>query len=228
MSVRPVKLLHVEDNQTQHVLLAGLLRALSEFDFAITRETTEEAAVAEFRRGGYEFVLLDYQLEEGDGLSCLRRLRAVDPLVPIVAVSGMATAEVAADLLHSGADDYVNKLELTFDGFARSVREALARTAAFRRRLGTPGPAAAGPAAELFRQLCQDFASALGPNFTARLDAFEAAALAAGLTEEQLRRAFEEVCASWPAHGRPRRALRPLLLELFLRLEGTDRQPARG
>ncbi len=227
MSARPVKLLHVEDNQTQSVLLAGLLRALPEFDFAITRATTEEAALAEFRRGGYEFVLLDYQLEEGDGLSCLRRLRELDGLVPIVAVSGMAPAEVAADLLHSGADDYVNKLELTFDGFARSVREALARTAAFRRRLGDVAGRPAGPAAEMFRQLCQAFASALGPDFTARLDAFESAARQAGLTEEGLRREFEAVCASWPADGRPRRALRPLLLELFLRLYGTDRQPAR-
>jgi CheY-like chemotaxis protein len=228
MAVRPVKLLHVEDNQTQHVLLAGLLRALSEYDFAVTRATTEEAAVAEFRRGGYEFVLLDYQLDEGDGLSCLRRLRALDALVPIVAVSGMATAEVADDLLRSGADDYVNKLELTFEGFARSVREALARSAAFRRRLGGAAERPAGPAGEAFRQLCQAFASALGADFTARLDAFEAAARAAGLTEEGLRREFEEVCAAWPEDGRPRRALRPLLLELFLRLYGTDRQPAQG
>jgi CheY-like chemotaxis protein len=224
MSVRPVKLLHVEDNQTQHVMLAALLRGLPEFDFDVTRASTEEAAVAEFQGGGYEFVLLDYQLDEGDGLSCLHRLRALDPLVPIVAVSGMATEEVAADLLRSGADDYVNKMELTFDGFARSVREALARTDAFRRRLGAAGRP--GPAAEPFRELCRAFTAALGPDFPARLDAFEAAARAAGLSEEGLRLAFEEVCAGWPHRGEARRALRPLLLELFLRLFGTDRQPA--
>jgi DNA-binding response OmpR family regulator len=226
MSVRSVKLLHVEDNKTQHVMLTALLRGLTEYDFAVTRAGTEEAAVAEFRDAGYEFVLLDYHLDEGDGLSCLRRLREMDPLVPIVAVSGTATQEVAADLLRSGADDYVNKLELTFDGFARSVREALARTDAFRRRLGAaarrPGPAA-GP----FRELCQAFTAALGPEFMARLDAFEASARAAGLTEEELRLAFEEVCAGWAHRGEARRALRPLLLELFLRLFGTDRQPAR-
>jgi CheY-like chemotaxis protein len=220
MSVRPVKLLHVEDNYTQHRLLAGLLRALPEFDFAVTRVGSEEAAVAEFRQGGYEFVLLDYRLEEGDGLSCLHRLRALAPLVPIVAVSGMATEEVAADLLRSGADDYVNKEELTFDGFARSVREALARTDAFRRRLGG-AEHRPGPAADLFRQLCATFTSALGPDFLERLDAFESAARAAGLTEEGLRREFEEVCAG----GSSRRALRPLLLELFLRLYRGDRAP---
>jgi CheY-like chemotaxis protein len=193
MSLRPVKLLHVEDNRAQHVMVAALLRGLQEFDFAITRASTEEAAVAEFGGGGYEFVLLDYQLDEGDGLSCLRRLREIDPLVPIVAVSGMATEEVAADLLRSGADDYVNKMELTFDGFARSVREALARTDAFRRRRGVPrlvpgvhgrpGAGVPGPARRL-----------------------RGGGARGGLTEEGLRLAFEEVCAAWPHRGAARLA----------------------
>ena len=54
--------------------------------------------------------------------------------MPIIAISGVATPEIAAELLQVGADDFISKKDLSGDVLARSVREALARADAWRRR----------------------------------------------------------------------------------------------
>src|SRR4051794_23674739 len=124
MASRTIRLLHVEDDEAQRRIAAHHLARMPEYVFAIACVDGEEAAVETFRRDGAEFVLLDYQLMEGDGLSCLRRLRQLDAQVPIVAVSGTASTETAAELLYAGADDYLSKQDLRSDVLARSIRVA--------------------------------------------------------------------------------------------------------
>src|SRR5688500_346218 len=109
MTPRPIKLLHIEDDPTQQVLIEHFLQGMGEFKFDIIYAESEDDAVNEFKRGGIDFILLDYHLSEGDGLGCLRRIRQVDPIVPVVVVSGLATPEITAELLRFGADDYIPK-----------------------------------------------------------------------------------------------------------------------
>jgi CheY-like chemotaxis protein len=228
MVARKVNLLHVEDNRVQQRMLASLLKALPEFDFAITVVESEDAAVTAFLQGGIDFVLLDYQLSQGDGLQCLLRIRQRDPLVPIVAVSATATSEVAADLIRGGADDYLNKLDLTLETFARSVREAMNRTDLFRRHLPSTE---ARPAGALLPALCEGFLNGPGPALLEQLDAFESAAQQPRLSPDDLRGEFERVCQAWdavPGRQPARRVLRPLMLELFLRLFGTNSSDESG
>ena len=72
---------------------------MTDYSFDVRHAETEYAALEEFDRGGIDFVILDYHLTSGDGLSCLRRLRERDAMVPVVAVSGVATPEIAAELV---------------------------------------------------------------------------------------------------------------------------------
>jgi CheY-like chemotaxis protein len=81
MSVRTIKLLHVEDDVIQQRLTAQQLKGLPEFTFAITTADSEDGAVASFARLQPELVLLDYHLSQGNGLSCLRKLREQDRFV---------------------------------------------------------------------------------------------------------------------------------------------------
>jgi DNA-binding response OmpR family regulator len=141
MSTRTIRVLHVEDDLAQRRFMAHHLAAMGEFDFDIRCVASESDAVNEFDAAHPDFVIVDYFLTEGNGLSCLQSLRARDEIVPIVAVSGVATPEIAAELLHAGADDYIGKQDLSRDVLARSVREALARADAMRKRL--PGRRAA-------------------------------------------------------------------------------------
>ena len=55
-------------------------------------------------------------------------------MVPVVAVSGVATAEIASQLIEAGADDYLDKENLDTLTLDNSVRNASMRARAFRTR----------------------------------------------------------------------------------------------
>jgi CheY-like chemotaxis protein len=134
MPHRAIRLLHIEDEPIQRRLLAHHLRVMDDLAFEILHADAEDDALARFDDGGVEFVIIDYQLREGDGLHCLEELRRRDRVVPIVAVSGAATDEIADALVQAGADDFLTKRDLTSANLARSMRAALARADAWRRR----------------------------------------------------------------------------------------------
>lgn len=137
-TTRTIKLLHVEDEMVQRRILAHHLATLDEYRFEIRYAETESAAIDEFDLGGVECVVLDYHLRQGNGLHCLEELRRRDQVVPIIAVSGVATPEIAAELLQAGADDYIGKRDLTSGVLARSLRDTLTRAEAVRQRVFNP------------------------------------------------------------------------------------------
>jgi DNA-binding response OmpR family regulator len=167
--------------------------------------TSEEEAVAAFRRGGIDLVLLDFHLSQGDGLACLRRLRALDELVPIVALSGLEEAQVAARLLEAGADDFLSKRNFSGPHLARAVSAAVARADAVRQRgldgAAEPRPAVTRDERELLFAVAQ----------------LRRGLPAGGARPEQVERLAEAAAAEL---GADRRAL----LTLFLRLFGGDQE----
>jgi CheY-like chemotaxis protein len=134
-----ILLLHVEDDRIQQALVAHQLAALPDYRFEIAVATSEDEALAMFLGGGFELVILDYQLIQGDGLSCLRQIRQIDPMVPIIAVSATATDEIAANLISAGADDYLAKQTVDGKILGQSVRNVLTRAQAFRARFAALG-----------------------------------------------------------------------------------------
>ena len=139
MTQNAIRLLHVEDDRLQQAVIARQLTALPDYRFDITVAASEDEALALFPGRGYGLVILDYHLNQGDGVSCLHRIRQIDPMVPIIAVSGVATDDVAAVLIAAGADDYLSKQTLDSKILGQSVRNALTRAQAFRARFAALG-----------------------------------------------------------------------------------------
>jgi DNA-binding response OmpR family regulator len=135
MKQRVISLLHVEDDAMQRELLQHHLAVIDEYQFNVQIAESEHKALEIFDGGGTDFIILDYQLRAGDGLNCLKELRKRDPVVPVVAISGVATAQIASELLQAGADEYLSKPDLTSRRLASVVREALRRADAFRPRI---------------------------------------------------------------------------------------------
>lgn len=225
MNAPTLRLLHVEDDRMQQRVVAHYLRAVGEYQFDVRCAVSEEEAVRVFDAGGIEFVILDYHLTQGNGLSCLRHIRERDPMVPILAISGAATSEVAAELVRAGADDFIGKAELTSEVLARSVRASAERAFAFRRQM-EPTRAGEARAERLARELCRDFLARLGDGTARGLDECEAAVREAGLRPDEVSRLFERACRDLDAEGRTSHAwlaARPLMLEVVFRLFGAGK-----
>jgi DNA-binding response OmpR family regulator len=225
MSTRTVQLLHVEDDLLQQRLVAGNLRGMQEPAFAIVHATTEMDALRAFNPATCDLVILDYHLKQGDGLSLLRQLRRLDPLVPTIALSGRASSEVAAELVAAGADDFLCKRGLTCEALAGSVRAALLRADRVRQRAAR-APERNGKVEAALADVCNHFAAAAGPDFVRRLDELEALAREAHVGEAALKQMFNNLCTRLdavnplaPPSGR--QLLRPLFVEMLVRLFGS-------
>lgn len=128
------RILIVEDDRA---LGDGLCLALRDPSLELALCRTLSAAREALEAGGFDLLILDVNLPDGNGLDFLRRLRAGANPVPVILLTAndMETDIVAG--LESGADDYVTK------PFSLAVLRA--RVNAQLRRTGTAGRGGEGP-----------------------------------------------------------------------------------
>ena len=75
----------------------------------------------------YDVVVLDVSIPDGAGLANVSLLRAEAPQVPIIVAGDMDNETVAVEAVHSGAQDYLVKGQLTPGWLERSIRYAIER-----------------------------------------------------------------------------------------------------
>ncbi|MGA9776880.1 MAG: PAS domain-containing protein [Limisphaerales bacterium] len=119
---RPVRILHLEDNENDQVLVREMLLAeglACEFVMVKTREDFDSAV----RQDKYDLIISDYTLPSFDGLRALSLAREVCPETPFIFFSGTIGEEAAVESLRNGAVDYVLKQRPS--RLAPAVRRAL-------------------------------------------------------------------------------------------------------
>jgi two-component system cell cycle sensor histidine kinase/response regulator CckA len=105
---RKLRVLHLEDNQNDHLLVTETLRAdglQCEFTLAKSKSEFTEA----LGHDKYDLIISDFSIPSYDGLSALAVAREVSPQTPFIFFSGTIGEEVAVDSLKYGAVDYVLK-----------------------------------------------------------------------------------------------------------------------
>ncbi len=120
---RRASILVVDDEPGIRELLAQILADEGHNAHAVA---TGEAALAALAEELYDLVLLDLWLPGIGGLEVLRRLRRDGPPVPVVVISGHASASQAVEALHEGAVDFLEK-PLAYDRVMVSIANALHR-----------------------------------------------------------------------------------------------------
>src|SRR5581483_9661710 len=122
----PVRILVVEDNPRH----AELIRDELEVEIPGAEVTVAEG-VEDARRAVegqcFDLVILDFRLQDGDGLEILREFRASQRREPIVFVTTTAAASVAVQAMKLGAADYVVKEEGYVSILPFVVRDVLER-----------------------------------------------------------------------------------------------------
>ncbi|MDQ5925375.1 MAG: hypothetical protein QG554_317 [Pseudomonadota bacterium] len=105
-----LKVLHIEDNEDDHALVALHLRR-GGINADIRRiETEAELGDALFE--DWDLILCDYNLPGYSGLAALDKVRALGKLVPFILVSGEIGEDIAVQAMRNGASDYLLKSNL--------------------------------------------------------------------------------------------------------------------
>ena len=112
MSIKPrVRLLHLEDNQCDRVLIQITL-ADAGIDHQMISAQNKAEFTAALDRGGFDIILSDSSLPAFDGQDALRMVKEKCPEIPFLFVTGYCPAERATRLKEAGAKAALCKSDL--------------------------------------------------------------------------------------------------------------------
>jgi two-component system, cell cycle sensor histidine kinase and response regulator CckA len=109
------KLLHVllvEDSENDAALLLNQLRGAGYEPLSERVQTAEELSAA-LSRHTWDIVLSDYVMPQFSGPEALKLVRAKNPDVPVIVISGIYGEVTAVEMMRAGASDYLVKTNLS-------------------------------------------------------------------------------------------------------------------
>ncbi len=121
-----MKLLLIEDDSSAARVLA---EALTEDGHETTIRHTGEDGLTYLTRERPDAVVLDVRLPAMSGVAVLRQIRATDPVLPVMMITGLATPAEIAEARRLGVTEIIEK-----SGILKHFGAALARVE-YRRRL---------------------------------------------------------------------------------------------
>ncbi|MDH5639723.1 MAG: GGDEF domain-containing response regulator [Nitrospira sp.] len=122
-----LKILLVEDNDTDAHLTQDILAEWSIEQFDVTHVTRLSEAFSHLVRGRFDAILLDLSLPDGHGISTLGQIQAINPTIPIIVLSGFSDQTLAVQAVQHGAQDYLVKGQGQPELLTRSIRYAIER-----------------------------------------------------------------------------------------------------
>ncbi|MGH7739312.1 MAG: diguanylate cyclase domain-containing protein [bacterium] len=127
MDQKPIRVLLVEDNPGDALLLQAALRNKAESRYAVQKVDRLRNCLDCLSGRNFDIVLLDLSLPDSSGLATLRAVLEAESRVPIVVLTGLGDKAVAIQSLHEGAQDFLLKDELNGPLLKRSISYALER-----------------------------------------------------------------------------------------------------
>lgn len=126
-AVTATRVLLIEDQQSEAMLLTRLLKHSSGIGFSIDHASSLADAIFTLAASEYDICLLDLGLPDGQGIDSLHRIRAVDARLPIVVLTGNDDEELGLLAIETGAQDFMAKSNVSTQLVTRSLRYSMAR-----------------------------------------------------------------------------------------------------
>ena len=127
VAAHPIKVLLVEDNPTDVLLLRAALEVVRSPSFQVTQAGQCSEALRCLAAERFDIVLLDLSLPDSLGLDTLTTLYGQASGVPIVGLTGLADEAVGVGAVQAGSQDYLIKGQIQGDSLVRAIRYAIER-----------------------------------------------------------------------------------------------------
>ncbi len=127
MSPSPIRLLLVEDNSADALLLKHTLAEAGEDSFRVTHVELMSEAVRCLARDAFDAILLDLSLPDSRGIETVGQANAAAPHLPIVVMTGLDDEATAVEAVRKGAQDYLVKGHADSRSLAGAIRYAMER-----------------------------------------------------------------------------------------------------
>jgi signal transduction histidine kinase len=127
MENAPIRVLLVEDDEDDYVLIKKLLSRITHVKYDLKWAPTYQEALDAIDLDHYDVYLLDYYLGERTGLQLLSEMNGRGPRGPVIFLTGRADYEIDMEAMRAGASDYLVKGQINADMLERSIRYAVER-----------------------------------------------------------------------------------------------------
>jgi diguanylate cyclase (GGDEF)-like protein len=122
-----VKVLLVEDNANDALLLRRMFRKMAPGQYDVTHHCRMEDAALFVTTDRMDVILLDLGLPDASGLDAVQQMLAAAPHTPVVVMTGNRNEQLAAQALRVGAQDFLVKSEIEPSLVLRAMRYAIER-----------------------------------------------------------------------------------------------------
>ena len=100
------KILVVDDDQDARFAVCEFLKVQN---FDVDEADSFKTAIEAYTASRPDVALLDYRLPDGNALELLPRLKAIDPIVPIIILTGHGSIDLAVQAIKVGAEQFFTK-----------------------------------------------------------------------------------------------------------------------
>jgi len=121
----------VDDDPSQFNYTRTLLESLGD-RYTLAWTSTYTAGLRRILAGGFDAVIIDYQLGGASGLDLVREAIAQQCDVPLIILTGQGDQSVDLQAMAIGATDYLDKADLTSELLDRTLRYAISHQASLR------------------------------------------------------------------------------------------------
>lgn len=126
----------IEDNEASRF---GFVRYFSKDGYAIREAADLAEAARALSAQSFDAIIMDVNLPDGNGIDFIDTIRASDPTIPIIAITGAGNIQLAVEAMQRGADNFLTKPvdNSALGEYLRKTLEigALKRKASARQRL---------------------------------------------------------------------------------------------
>jgi two-component system, cell cycle sensor histidine kinase and response regulator CckA len=128
MENHPIKILLVEDNPGDVLLLQETLSEITHFESDLVPVNRLSDAVQHLQTESFDVVLLDLLLPDSEGLETFLQIHQQVPLTPIIVLTGIADETLTIQAMQAGAQDYLIKGQVSgSELLMRAIRYAIER-----------------------------------------------------------------------------------------------------
>jgi signal transduction histidine kinase len=120
----PASVLVVDDEEVIRDLFLSLL---DPGEFRTAAFPSGEAALAAYQPDSFDLAVIDKNLPGLNGIDLMRELKARDPAIEVILITGYASLQTAIESLQLGAYDYIEKPFVNLDLVVEKFRKAIER-----------------------------------------------------------------------------------------------------
>ncbi|OGR28665.1 MAG: hypothetical protein A2277_18570 [Desulfobacterales bacterium RIFOXYA12_FULL_46_15] len=127
MSPETIKILIIEDNETDVMMIRHLLSMIETADYDLVHAHNLAEGVWHLKKKDMNLVLISLHLPDCQGFDAFQRILEHNDTLPILALSSRTDENMAFRSLQHGAQDYLIKEHLTASDLSRALRYAIDR-----------------------------------------------------------------------------------------------------